>query len=64
MRATIWSLMMLLSFALVGATGCDNGSATKTSTGVGGQANNPQPASMIKPHKPAGGAGGAGGGDN
>jgi hypothetical protein len=61
MRATCWSVLVLLAVAFT--VGCDSSGGGKSSTGVGGQANTPQGGGKIEIQK-KGNSGPAGGGDN
>jgi hypothetical protein len=63
MRATIYSLLLLLTVAWV--AGCDTGSTgTKTSSGVGGSAGQPEGGGKVRMDKKPGTAGPAGAADN
>jgi hypothetical protein len=65
MRATIYSLLMLLTVAWI--AGCDTGSTgTKTSSGIGGAADakGSDAGGKMKVDKKPGSAGPAGGADN
>ncbi len=61
MRTTCWAFLLLFVAAV--AIGCEGQTTSKSSTGVGGQANSPQGGGKIE-FKKQGNAGPSGGADN
>ncbi len=63
MRTLRWALLASFMVAVFGVIGCEGQTTSKSSSGVGGQANSPQGGGKIE-FKKQGNAGPSGGADN